>query len=450
MKKNLALRVGLLLAVLCILPLSGQQPKPLRLLIYDPGHFHATLLQKDMVPELDPRVSVYAPLGPELVEYLSRISLFNNRLENPTRWELDVHTGPAPFESMLHDRSGDVVVFSGHNKGKIDRILRSLSAGLHVLADKPWITSAADMPKLERALDLAARNKLAAYDIMTERYEITSQVMRELVGSREVFGQLIPGDTSVPAISVRSVHHIKKTVAGVALKRPVWFFDIDDYGDGLQDVGTHPVDLIQWTAFPDQAFDYRKDVHVESLRHESVPISLGQFQEVTGVAAFPPALQSAVRGANTLEYRCNGIGEYTLRGSRVRIEVLWKWEAPPGGAGDIYEAAFQGTNARIELRQGLAEKFIPEVYVVPGASSNTAAAALDREVAKWQTRWPGIAVSRGGEGIRIVIPQRYRVGHEDHFGQVAAQFLKYVRAPQSMPAWERSYMLAKYAVTTAK
>ena len=140
------------------------------------------------------------------------------------------------------------------------------------------------MPKLERALDLAARNKLAAYDIMTERYEITSQVMRALVSSREVFGQLIPGDASAPAISVRSVHHIKKTVAGVALKRPTWFFDISDYGDGLQDVGTHPVDLIQWTAFPDQALDYRNDVHVENLRHDSVPISLAQFQEVTGVA----------------------------------------------------------------------------------------------------------------------------------------------------------------------
>ena len=448
MKTNLALPIGL--ALFGFLPLTAQQQsKPLRLLVYDPGHFHATLLQKDMMPDLDPRVRVYAGLGPELVEYLSRISLFNNRLDKPTRWELDVHTGPASFERMLHDRAGDVVVFSGHNRGKIDRILASLSAGLHVLADKPWITSAEDMPKLERALDLAARNKLAAYDIMTERYEITSQVMRELVSSREVFGQLVPGDAKVPAISVRSVHHIKKTVAGVALKRPVWFFDIADYGDGLQDVGTHPVDLIQWTAFPDQVLDYRKDVHVGNLWHESVPISLAQFQEVTGVAAFPQALQSAIRGGNTLAYRCNGIGEYTLRGSRVKFEVLWKWEAPPGGAGDIYEAAFQGTNARIELRQGPAEKFISEVYVVPAASSN-AAAALDLEVAKWQPRWPGIAVSRSGEGIRIAIPQHFRLGHEDHFGQVAAQFLKYARAPQSMPAWERSYMLAKYAVTTTK
>ena len=444
MRSNAAVGIGF--ALLSFLPLTGQ-PAKLRLLVYDPGHFHATLLQKDMLPELDPRVSVYAPLGPELVEYLSRISLFNNRLERPTNWEMDVHTGPNAFDRMLRDHAGDVVVFSGHNRGKIDRILASLSAGLHVLADKPWITSADDMPKLERALTLAARNKLASYDIMTERYEITSQVMRELVSSREVFGQLVPGDAATPAVSVRSVHHIKKTVAGVALKRPVWFFDIADYGDGLQDVGTHPVDLIQWTAFPDEVLDYRKDVRIGKLRHETVPISLAQFQEVTGVAAFPVALQHAVQG-NTLEYRCNGIGDYTLRGSHVKIEVLWKWEAPPDGAGDIYEATFRGANARIELRQGAAESFIPEVYVMP--TSSNAGSALDREIAKWQSRWPGIAVRRGNDGMRIVIPQRFRLGHEDHFGQVAAQFLKYARAPQSMPKWEREFMLAKYAVTTAR
>ena len=31
-----------------------------KLIIFDPGHFHATLLQKDMYPWLDPRVTVYA------------------------------------------------------------------------------------------------------------------------------------------------------------------------------------------------------------------------------------------------------------------------------------------------------------------------------------------------------------------------------------------------------
>ena len=435
------LPAALLLAF--VFPLTAQSPA-LRLLIYDPGHFHATLLQKEMLPALNPRVSIYAPLGPELVDYLSRISLFNSRPQRPTNWELDVHTGPDAFQRMLGEHAGEIVVFSGHNRGKIDRIIESLSAGLHVLADKPWITSVDDMPKLERALDLAARQNLAAYDIMTERYEITSQVMRELVSSRDGFGQLVPGDATTPAIFARSVHHIKKTVAGVALKRPTWFFDIADYGDGLQDVGTHPVDLIQWIAFPDQKLDYRKDVRVERVRREAVPISLAQFQEVTGARDFPPAWRRAAGGS--LDYLCNGFADYTLRGSHARIEVLWNWEAPAGGAGDVYEAVFRGTKARVELRQGAAEGYVPEVYVTPES------AAVDPLIAAWQARWPGIAVRRdkARNEMRIVIPKHLRLSHEDHFGQVAGRFLQYVKAPKSLPEWERAYMLTKYAVTTAR
>ena len=150
-----------------------------KLIIVDPGHFHATLLQKDMYPWVDPRVTVYAPLGPDLLDYLNRISLFNSRPDNPTRWALDIHTSNDPMTEMLRGHAGNIVVFTGRNRGKIDRILAALNAGLNVLADKPWIITAADMPKLEEALALAQRKYLAAYDIMTVRYEVTRELQRE-------------------------------------------------------------------------------------------------------------------------------------------------------------------------------------------------------------------------------------------------------------------------------
>lgn len=50
--------------------------------------------------------------------------------------------------------------------------------------------------------------------------------------------------------------------------------------------------------------------------------------------------------------------------------------------------------------------------------------------------------------MRLVIPEKYRVGHEAHFGQVATRFIEYMRSPESIPAWERSSMLAKYFVST--
>ena len=96
-----------LVALLLAAALFAQtKPMQSKLIIVDPGHFHATLLQKDMYPWVDPRVTVYAPLGPDLLDYLNRISLFNARPDNPTRWALDIHTSNHPMEEMLREHAG--------------------------------------------------------------------------------------------------------------------------------------------------------------------------------------------------------------------------------------------------------------------------------------------------------------------------------------------------------
>src|SRR5436190_23186757 len=135
---------------------SGQEGRgtvpDVRLMTLDPGHFHAALVQKSMYPGVAPRVDVYAPLGSDLIAHLSRVSSYNTRPESPTAWQLEVHTGPDFFERMLTERPGNVVVLSGRNRVKMDRILGSVRAGLNVLADKPWILRPEQMPQLEAAL----------------------------------------------------------------------------------------------------------------------------------------------------------------------------------------------------------------------------------------------------------------------------------------------------------
>jgi predicted dehydrogenase len=440
-------RKGAVLAALLLLTVAAlaAQTKHMqsKLIIVDPGHFHATLLQKDMYPWVDPRVTVYAPLGPDLLDYLNRISLFNSRPDNPTKWALDVHTSSDPMAEMLRGHAGNIVVFTGRNRGKIDRILAALKAGLNVLADKPWIITSADLPKLEEALALAQHKNLAAYDIMTERYEVTSELQREFVNDRDVFGTLEKGSAGEPAVRARSIHHVMKVVAGTPLRRPPWFFDIDEYGEGLADVGTHVVDLVQWTAFPDQAVDFRKDIEVLAGRRWPLKMTKEQFGTVTGSADFPPALVPHVHGG-VLDYYCNNSVAYTLRGVHVELEILWNWEAKEGG--DVYEASFRGTKSRVEIRQGLSERFVPEVYI-PGANTDVAA-AVARRVAALQARWPGLAAVKSGTDLRIVVPEKFRVGHEAHFGQVTNRFFEYVTTPKSLPAWETPYMMAKYAVST--
>ncbi len=403
-------------------PRPSVYSRTVKLVILDPGHFHATLIQKDMYPGVSPQVSVYAPLAPELLDYLSRIAQFNARQASPTVWELDVHTGGNFFERMLRERAGDVVVITGRNRGKIDRITRSLEAGFHVLADKPWIISSADMPKLEAALKLADSRNLVAYDIMTERFEITSLLQRELVTSPEIFGQL-------QSVKAMSVHHIMKMVAGVPIRRPVWFFDIDEYGEALADVGTHVVDLVQWTAFPDQPLRLA-DVQFGAARRWPTRVTAEHFRQVTGVER-----------QGDLEYFCNNSVSYFLRGIPVDLEILWNWEAAPGAV-DVYQASFRGTNARVEIRQGPAEQFKSELYVTPHS------AALDGKIAQLQAKWPGVAVERRGGEARIAIPDRYHVGHEAHFAQVTAAFFDFIAGRQHMPAWETPYMLVKYLIST--
>ena len=128
------------------------------LVVVDPGHFHATLVQQQMYPELSPVVRVYAPLGPDLIDYLRRIARYNQGPQAATDWRLDVHAGPDFLDRIRDEPPGGVAILSGRNRGKIDRIIAALEAGLHVLADKPAIIEPADLPRLEAALTMATNS----------------------------------------------------------------------------------------------------------------------------------------------------------------------------------------------------------------------------------------------------------------------------------------------------
>jgi predicted dehydrogenase len=404
-----------------------------RLITLDPGHFHAALIQKQMYAGVSRRVAVFAPLGPDLIEHLHRVARFNLRPENPTSWELDIHAAPDSLARMIQERPGNVVVLSGRNRGKIDLIRASLDAGFNVLADKPWIIRAADLPALEAALATSERKRLVAYDIMTERYEITSILQRELVNDGETFGEILPGTDREPAVYMESVHHLLKLVAGVPGLRPAWFFDIHEEGEALADVGTHLVDLAQWTLFPERVIDYRTDVEMLTAIRWPTTITAAQFHQVTGGPG------------EGLDYYCNTSVAYALRGIHIKLDVLWRWEAP-AGTGDTHLAVYQGSKSRIEIRQGNEESYRPELYVFPRDVG--ARQALERKIGALASQYPGIATEDQAQRVRVTIPNQYRVGHEAHFAQVTKQFFEYLKRPETFPAWENPNMLAKYYVST--
>ena len=419
-----------------------------RLMTLDPGHFHAGLIQKEMYPGVSDRVDVYAPLGPDLFEHLKRIASFNRRSERPTTWKLEIHTSPDFFERMLRERPGNVVVLSGRNRGKIDRIVSSVHAGLHVLGDKPWILKSEDLPKLDATLAEADSKGVVAYDIMTERFEITTILQRALVNDPATFGEIVAGTEADPGVYMESVHYLMKVVAGAPNIRPPWFFDTGEQGEGLNDIGTHLVDLAQWTLFPERAIDYRTDVRVLSAQRWPTVIAEDDFKRVTAEPKFDPSLAGAIK-AGKLEYYANTLVSYAVRGIHTKLNVIWDWEAP-AGSGDTHFAFYRGTRARVEVRQTRADRYQPELYVVPGdaAAKPQVLAATRAKIAALQKLYPGVDVEDRGAEIHIAIPDTFRVGHEAHFAQVATNFLQYVRDRRTLPAWERPNMLAKYYVTT--
>ena len=314
----------------------------MQLIILEPGHFHAALFLKEALPDVSDRVQVFAPVGADLHAFLSRVAQFNSRKDNPTHWSLSVHSGSDCQGRMLAEPGGNVVVLSGNNRGKIDRIQDCVRAGLHVLADKPWIIGPGEFPTLQAALDAARQKGVVAYDGMTQRFEISCNLQRALVNDAEVFGTPVTGSLTEPSVRMESVHYLLKQVAGAPLLRPVWFFDIRQKGEGLTDVGTHLVDLVQWMLLPDQPIDLNSEIEVLQGARWPTVLTREQFQRVTGEREFSDCLREAVKDQH-LEYFANNRVHYTIRGLHVQLDIKWEFEAPPGSK-DTELAIFRGRN----------------------------------------------------------------------------------------------------------
>jgi predicted dehydrogenase len=423
----------------------AQGTATVRLITLDPGHFHASLVQKSMYEDIDPLVHVYAPAGDDVSEHLKRIEAFSKRAAQPTRWREQVYTGPDFFERMLAEKPGNVVVISGNNARKADYVLRSVQAGLNVLADKPMVIAAADFDSLKASFAAAESRHVLLYDIMTERFEINSALQRELAQRPELFGELVQGSPAQPAITLSSVHYFSKTVAGVPLQRPQWFFDVRQQGEAIVDVATHLVDLVQWLAFPDQALR-PQDAMVLNARRWSTPISREQFRKVTGAQQFPAFLTRDVRDG-ALQVFANGEFTYRLRGVHAKVSATWDFEAPPG-SGDTHFALMRGTRANLVIRQGREQQYKPTLYVEQSVEQSGAGAVsetvINTAIASLQEKYPGVGARREGKAWVVTVPQKYDTGHEAHFAQVTENFLRYLQAGQ-LPAWEVPCMLTKYS-----
>ncbi len=183
--------------------------------------------------------------------------------------------------------------------------------------------------QLKQAFKIADEKKLLLYDIMTERFEINTVLQRELSMLPEIFGTLEKGTPENPAITKESVHHFYKYVSGNVLTRPAWFLDAAQQGEGIVDVMTHLVDLVQWECFPEQIIDYTKDIQINTAKRWATDIVLSQFKSITKLDSFPSFLKANITDT-TLKVFCNGEINYQLKGIHAKTSVIWNYKAPDG------------------------------------------------------------------------------------------------------------------------
>jgi predicted dehydrogenase len=425
---------------------SMEKNYEVHLVTVDPGHFHAALVQKTMYDQVSPDVHVYAPQGPDYIQHLERIKAYNNRKNNPTTWNEIVYTGPDFFEKMLAEKAGNVVVLAGNNQKKTEYITRSINAGLNVLADKPMIISPDDFPTLETAFAMAKQKGVLLYDIMTERYEVTTILQKLLSQNPELFGTLTTGTENEPAVTKISVHNFTKLVSGMPLQRPAWFFDVEQQGEGIVDVTTHLVDLIQWECFPEQIV-HPFDVKMKEAKRWPTLISQEEFKGVTGLDSFPDYLMKDVKDGK-LNVFSNGEMVYTIKGIFAKVSVEWNYQAPPGG-GDTHYSVMRGTKCDLIIKQGAEEKYLPTLYIAnfKGSTINEVIPKLNNILRSLP--YDSLSVDALDKNtLKLNIPQKYRVSHEEHFGQVTKKFLEFLKAGK-MPEWEVPGMITKYYTTTS-
>jgi predicted dehydrogenase len=222
--------------------------------------------------------------------------------------------------------------------------------------------------------------------------------------------------------------------------------DVTQQGEGLVDVTTHLVDLIQWASFPEQIIDYNKDIQITSARRWTTDMTAGQFRAITKLDDFPGYLKKDVVNDSILKVYSNGEINYTLRGVHAKASVIWAYKAPEG-TGDTHYSIMRGTRANLVIRQGAEQNYKPVLYIEPLATNQGFENTLTENLKAVQQKYPGVDLRKTGAGWEVLIPEKYKEGHEAHFARVTEKFLQYLQEGK-LPSWEVPNMLAKYYTTT--
>ena len=127
---------------------------------------------------------------------------------------------------------------------------------------------------------------------------------------------------------------------------------------------------------------------------------------------------------------------------------MWNYQAPEGTK-DTHYSIMKGSGCNLVIRQGKEQNYRPQLYVeqAGGIREGVFARALVKAVDDLQEKYPGVKLKKQNGTWQIHIPDKYRIGHEAHFGQVTERYLQYL-IDGELPEWEVPNMTAKYYTNT--
>ncbi len=136
--------------------------------------------------------------------------------------------GVADYRALLDDGAVDAAALAPVNSAKGEMAAACLDAGVHVLLDKPAVTTHHDLDRLEAA----AQGSAALSCALTLRFDGPYLAAKRAIEAGEI-GRVVSSASQRP-------HKCGPQ------QRPAWFFDRAHNGGALLDLCIHDIDAVRW------------------------------------------------------------------------------------------------------------------------------------------------------------------------------------------------------------
>ncbi len=89
----------------------------------------------------------------------------------------------------------------------------------------------------------------------------------------------------------------------------------------------------------------------------------------------------------------------------------------------------RGSKANLVIRQDKDQQYKPTLYIEPVGKAKDAnfEKTLNEQMKTIAAKYPGVELKSAKNGWEVIIPEKYKEGHEAHFGRVTEKFLEYLK-----------------------